>query len=125
MWQALSDPENGGSDVLSYNVQWDAGSGTLNQELIASSEEYLDIFYKVQSSVEGLTAGKPYKFRYRASNKYGPGEYSEISTHLAADIPMQADPVTTKIENFYVKIEWDYPDDKSSDIEQYEILIKQ
>jgi len=34
-----------------------------------------------------LTAGYSYKFRYRALNIFGWGEYSETSTFLAASIP--------------------------------------
>lgn len=34
-------------------------------------------------------------------------------------------PVTTKIENSFAKIEWEYPEDGSADIVEYEIQIKQ
>lgn len=29
-WTALSAPDNGNSDILSYNLVWDAGTGTTN-----------------------------------------------------------------------------------------------
>ena len=33
-------------------------------------------------------------------------------------------PVTTLIENIYVKISWDYPVDNSDTVTEYEILIR-
>ena len=81
--------------------------------------------YIVKASVEGLTAGYPYIFRYRGLNKYGWGEYSEPATYLAADRPSQSNPVTTTIENQYVKISWQYPIDSSSAVVEYQILIQQ
>ena len=80
--------------------------------------------YTVTSTVEGLIPGYPYQFRYRAQNKYGWSEYSEISTFNAASIPSQANPVVTKIENAFAKIEWDYPVDGAASIVEYEIQIK-
>ena len=29
-WTALVSPENGGSAVISYNLQWDQGTGTFS-----------------------------------------------------------------------------------------------
>lgn len=80
--------------------------------------------YLVTSAVEGLVNGNSYKFRYRASNKHGWGEYSEISSILAADIPQQAASVETKIENRYVKVSWAYPNDNSAPILEYSIQIR-
>lgn len=80
--------------------------------------------YTVTKSVEGLISGYPYQFRYRGKNKYGWGEYSEVSIFNAASIPSQVNPVVTKIENSFAKIEWEYPEDGSASITEYEIQIK-
>ena len=41
-WLALTQPANGMTAVLSYNLQWDAGSsGTLWSELAGESTDYL------------------------------------------------------------------------------------
>ena len=120
-WQALLDDSDGGSPLLSYNIQWDQGSGTIDTELIGYSVPYLSLSYLVTSSVEGLVNGATYKFRYRASNKFGWGEYSDISSILAATIPAQAASVETKIENKYVKVSWAYPNDSSAPILEYSI----
>jgi hypothetical protein len=42
----------------------------------------------IDSSVEQLTPGHGYQFKYRALNKYGWGEFSESVTFLAAAIPL-------------------------------------
>jgi hypothetical protein len=40
-------------------------------------------------------------------------------------VPLKALPVTTSIENYYVKISWQKPDDQSSAITAYDIRIQQ
>jgi hypothetical protein len=102
---------NGDSVILSYNVQWDRGLQNGFYELVGGgSDPYTLLEYTIDSSVETLTPGDGYTFKYRAKNKYGWGEFSESVTFLAAAIPLQANPVTTTIENLYVKISWDEPD---------------
>ena len=120
-WNALVGEEDGGSDVLLYNVQWDQGTS----EMVYSLQTTSALAYTVTSAVEGLIGGYPYQFRYRAKNKHGWGEYSETSTFNAASIPSQVDPVVTKIENSFAKIEWEYPVDGAAEITEYEIQIKQ
>ena len=106
-------------------MQWDRG---LNQdiyyELVGFATPYLLTEFTVNSAIEGLTPGAEYKFKYRALNKYGWGEFSNSQAFQAAAIPLKANTVTTTIENLYVKISWDEPDDQSSAIVEYEILIK-
>ena len=111
MWSAVSGIDNGGSDVLSYNLQWDAGIEGQFVELVGQSNTYLSLFYTVTSAVDGLTPGLAYTFRYRAKNIYGWGPFSNEATFLAAAIPLTADPVRTTIENLYIKISWNQPDD--------------
>jgi len=124
LWQALLDESDGGAPLLSYNVQWDQGSGSVDTELVGYSVPYLALSYLVTSATEGLVNGATYKFRYRASNKYGWGDYSEVSSILAADVPQQAAGVETRIENKYVKVLWAYPNDSSAPIMEYEVKIK-
>jgi hypothetical protein len=44
-------------------------------ELVGYTTPFLSLEYTVLNSVEGLTPGLSYKFKYRARNKYGWGEY--------------------------------------------------
>lgn len=39
-WPSLDAPLDGGSDVLSYNIQWDMGLGNDFYELIGVSVDY-------------------------------------------------------------------------------------
>lgn len=43
----------------------------------------------------GVSGGEIYQFRYRAVNRQGPGDYSEIVKFKAANVPAQMEPVTT------------------------------
>ncbi len=63
-WNELLPPTaNGGSAILSYNLQWDAGTGVTNVNLVGWSSPYLHDYYTVTS---GITSGIVYKFKYRA-----------------------------------------------------------
>ncbi len=75
------DTQNGGSAILSYNLQWDAGNGVVNVNLAGYSTVYLHSYLTVTS---GVTAGGLYKFQYRVRNVYGWGEFSDQVTIKAA-----------------------------------------
>ena len=75
----LTSPANGNSQVLSYSLMWDNGSGTLSIELTDS----LVTTY----SVAGLTGGQTYSFKVAAVNIYGKGEYSDVTAIEASDVP--------------------------------------
>jgi len=57
-------------------------------ELVGYTTPFLSLEYTVLNSVEGLTPGLSYKFKYRAGNKYGWGEYSTEVSFVAAAIPL-------------------------------------
>jgi len=81
-WDLLDeDLENGGSEILSYNLQWDEGNGLVNVNLVGWSTPYLHPYFIVTS---GVTAGGFYKFQYRARNIYGWGPFSDVVTIKAA-----------------------------------------
>lgn len=121
----MTSPINGGSTITSYNLRWDRGLKGEFYELVGFSTSYTSLSLLVTGDAEGLTPGQEYMFQYRAQNKYGWGEFSDSVTFIAAAVPKQANPVYTTIENLYVKISWDEPDDQSSPIVEYDILIRQ
>lgn len=47
------DPKDGGSTILSYNVQWDQGSNVWT-DLVGSTIPYLDLSYDVKSTEHDL-----------------------------------------------------------------------
>jgi len=53
-WNAMTGSSTGNSNILSYNLQWDAGTGTLGSTLIDS--------LTTSFTVNGLTVGSPYIF---------------------------------------------------------------
>lgn len=122
LWGTLDGPNNnGGSEILSYNLRWDSGSG-VEVDLVGYSTPYLHNYLTVTS---GVTAGGLYVFRYRAKNMYGWGPFSEPVTLKAARQPEQiTPPPVTVIENSYVKITWDYPEDNADSVVEYEILLR-
>ena len=82
---ALSSPQNGESDILSYNLEWDQGSNTW-VEITGESEIYLlESFVKTSE----ILAGETYGFRVRALNSLGWGTYSDVTYIKAATKPSQ------------------------------------
>lgn len=84
-YPALASTLNGGSTILSYSLEWDP-TGTTGSfvPLIGSTVNSLATQITIQ---QGIVKGKSYRFRYRALNKYGWGEYSEIATVIAGQAP--------------------------------------
>lgn len=81
---------NGGSDVLSFNIQMDDGNGGNFQSMTGYTVPNLMPYYTANSLTRGLT----YRFRYRAKNVNGWGSLSNVISILAADAP-EAPPVPT------------------------------
>lgn len=59
----------GNSPILAYNLYWDDGTGVLDIELV---EQIVFEF-----TVTGLVGGVNYKFKVRALNIYGYGQFSD------------------------------------------------
>ena len=71
----LVSPNNGGSTIISLNLEWDRGTNTWTSLIGGTYNSLITTF-----TVTGLTPGSYYKFRYRASNLFGWGSYSAEST---------------------------------------------
>jgi hypothetical protein len=84
-YDPLSDVENGGSKILSYELEiynstvseWTSIVGGDGNFSLANSFTYF----------KGITKGKTYMFRYRVWNINGPGLWSDISYIKAAQRP--------------------------------------
>ena len=73
-----------------------------------------------------VTAGKAYKFRYRAKNVFGWGPYSDILNLYAASVPNQISTATTVNIDTNVKISWSAPAyNGGSPVTAYRILVQQ
>lgn len=84
----MNDPENGGSPITSYFLEWDAGSNGLNWEpLVGFSPASTALSYEVTGGMPGLTAGMEYRFRVTARNIHGWGTPSAEAIMIPASAP--------------------------------------
>lgn len=76
-WSELvTEAETGGTNIISYNVQWDAGTdGASWSNLAGYSSNYIELEYQ---STANVAAGVTYKLRVRARNYWGWGDYSDV-----------------------------------------------
>jgi hypothetical protein len=87
-WDAYSSEEmKGDSEIISYNLQWDIGTGGVEwTDLIGNPVSSLLTSFSATSMV---APGQYYKFRLRASNIYGFGAFSEEFSFKASEEPEQ------------------------------------
>jgi len=72
-----------------------------------------------------LVAGRVYKFRYKARNIFGLGEWSDEASILAASVPDIIEAVETSLHGLMVKISWvSTTPENGSAITAYEVKIK-
>jgi len=75
---------DGGSPILTYELQMDDGKGGDFVSLIGYDENYLKLSYIVEGNV---TKGKLYRFRYRTKNSVGWSIFSDTGFIQAANVP--------------------------------------
>jgi len=114
--------ETGGTfSILSYEIQMLAPNQTVWQSLVGGG---VQAFTSLSYTQTGLTQGANYQFRARASNSFGWGDFSDVVTILADDVPAQIAPVTTLVQNIYANISWSLPStDHGSPITEYAVYI--
>ena len=83
-WAEPSD--NGGDEITSYSLEIDDGTGGDFTPLVGYEEDYLLFKYTHR---EGVQRAVNYRMRYRAKNRIGWGEYSNILYVLAATVPVK------------------------------------
>ena len=82
----LLSTKNGGSTILSYNIEMDNGQGGSFTSLVGYETNSLETTYTIESRIQ---AGAMYRFRYAAKNIAGWSGYSPISYIRAAAKPMR------------------------------------
>ena len=76
----------GGNQIISLQLQWDSGTGGETwTTLIGASPYSTTTSYSYSSAL--IDAGRVYKFRYKARNQIGWGEYSDQGDVIAASEP--------------------------------------
>jgi hypothetical protein len=135
-WQAmtLDTPAQaaaaGGAPITSYNLQWNQGN--LDADGVGQSNDFVDLVGQPGSEytstsyllVAGVTAGKTYKFRLRAWNKWGGGGPSNAVEIQASTIPGQVSVPITAITGSQVQISWTKPSEYGSPVHAYTILVQ-
>jgi len=70
-----------------------------------------------------LIGGLFYKFKIRARNIYGFGDYSDELSVLTSDVPDQVNIPTVSIVNTNVQISWQAPFDNYEAITAYDVVL--
>lgn len=106
----LSLPEvtsllTGGSPIISYNLQWDSGTGTGFYSIYGETSNSL-----LRSYIETrVTGGSTYRFRYRVKNLFGWSPFSNILTAYPGVIPDVPSQIRTENSGTSVVISWNEP----------------
>jgi hypothetical protein len=115
---------NHGAGVISYNIQWDAGTNQINFYDIAG---YLSLYpNSPYLQTTGVQAGYTYYFRIRALNFWGYGPFSTPFKIKASTAPDLITAVTTSIypSDGGVLIQWTAPSSNSDPITKYLIQLR-
>jgi len=87
-WSLLTTgSETGGTEIISYNVQYDRGTNSKTwYNLAGFVSNFIDSEYIATAEIN---KGTSYNVRVRARNYWGWGEFSEILTIKASTVPDQ------------------------------------
>lgn len=93
-WNALTAPDDGDSSITSYNLQWDRGtSGFMYYDLLGVTPYTTQISF---TATTGIVASQTYRFRVRARNLYGWGDFSfYTSVKAATKASVMSAPITS------------------------------
>ena len=115
----LTSGQNGGSDILGYQIYRDNGEGgeftaIYDQESVLATS-YLDT---------GLINGLTYRYKWRARNINGWSKFSDVGYLVAADVPGQPPaPSLTSVDDTQISISLSSPSDTGGDkITNYELF---
>ena len=117
-----SSVENGGSEIISYELQMDNGKGGVFTCVIGCSGDSLETEFTIAS---GIAAGNYYRFKYRSYNINGASSFSPITYITAATVPARP-PAPTFDDASDTTITLSFSpstDSKGSEITEYELYI--
>lgn len=112
----------GAASISSYNLEWNAGSGTAFSEVVGETTESLVRTVTVSA---GIVAGQTYAFRYRVKNVHGwSSAYSPEVQVVAAAKPSAPAAPTTSLVGSMVTVAWAAPPANGSPILSYVIELQ-
>lgn len=110
----------GGSEITSYNLEFNNGAGTVFTEVVGQTVEQLQRVIQVNT-----TPGTTYLFRYRVKNMLGfSTSYSPEAEVKSAKAPNEPLSAATSIAGKNLKIEWVPGDENYDTVSRYEIEIR-
>lgn len=109
--------ETGNSEVLGYELYWDANSGVTNIKLFEAQADQFTF------GVQSLVAGLEYKFKIRAHNIYGFGDYSDEAVIIPDAVPAMMNSVVTTLAYPMVTFAWEEPFNNGRQILAYQLEI--
>ena len=117
-WQ---EPNNGGSLLISYEVQWDEGRG--NGQFYYLGTTTYQTFTVDASLSSQFIGGDSYLFRVKAKNAVGDGSYSDDSlTIISAEVPsVPSDLTLVSHTETKLVLSWTQAEDGGSTIREYQI----
>ena len=118
-YSALTGTNTGGSAILSYELQWDQGTGTWAS--LVGYNPYSTATTFVTPST--LTTGNQYQFKYRAVNALGWGPFSDSVTLTAAGPPDQMAKITTTLSGASVVASWTYGNNGGSTVTGFTLMF--
>ena len=119
-WDALvTEEETGGTSIVSYNVQWDAGTnGQFWSNIVGYSSNFIETEY---TATTAIMAGHSYLIKVRAKNFWGWGTFSDTISIKASTVPEKVDSPVTTIDSATggLTISWTAPYDNADTITEY------
>lgn len=117
-WVGLYTPEEtGNSEILGFQLFWDANSGSANIKLFEAQPN------EFTYSVHSLVAGLEYQFKVRAENIYGYGDFSELEVVIPDAVPAMMNAITTSMSYPLVTFMWEEPFYNGREITSYQLEI--
>lgn len=119
----LTGDSTGQSIITGYDIYWDRGTSKVDWFLLKTMPNIGDptTSYLQTSSI---SSGITYYFKYRATNIYGSGPFSDYGSILAADVPGQVSQPMLSLSGTNVVISWTAPSPNGAAILMYKVLFK-
>lgn len=115
---SLTD-DAGGTEINSYALDSNGGSGTVFSEVTGTTTEQL-----IRTITIPTIPGTTHMFRYRVKNIFGfSAGYSPVATVKSAKAPEMPATIATSISGQNVKISWASPFDNYDSITRYEVDV--
>lgn len=125
----LAVSDIGGSAITSYNLQYDQGAA-VGSSGSPAEEDFVSLVGEIPANnlavteitLTGLNTDMIYSFRYRAANKHGWSEFSDVLGVVTATVPAGVAAPTFSVESTTptsVTVQWSAPYNGGNSITSY------